>query len=101
MKTFVFDMTPPCTDCFITYIQADMRYLNGSYANVNTGMWFHHVAIVNYDRERRVGVSAAVCPGMAEMIFASGNERMPANICVNGYGITFHPIKIPSHHVAC
>ncbi|KAK3316258.1 hypothetical protein B0H66DRAFT_560838 [Apodospora peruviana] len=78
MKQFVSIMAPPCNDCLVTHIQAGLEYPNGSYANVNTGMWLHHVVVVNMNR------SSTVCPSNAEPMFASGNERTAANICVNG-----------------
>ncbi|KAM7188609.1 hypothetical protein V8F20_010496 [Naviculisporaceae sp. PSN 640] len=78
MKTFSSLIAPPCTDCYITHAQADLQYPNGTYANVNTGMWLHHVVISNLNR------TGAVCSMYADYVFASGNERTPANICVNG-----------------
>ncbi|KAF1812361.1 hypothetical protein P152DRAFT_482383 [Eremomyces bilateralis CBS 781.70] len=62
----------PCKDCFVTAIQANILYLDGKVANVNTGAWLHHMVITS-------GISP---------IFASGNERTPLR--VNGkykYGI--------------
>jgi len=62
----------PCTNCFITAIQANIIYSDGRTANVNTGAWLHHMVITK---------------GMQPM-FASGNERTPLRL--NGkykYGI--------------
>ncbi|KAM7199454.1 hypothetical protein V8F33_004481 [Rhypophila sp. PSN 637] len=78
MKTFAVLIPPPCTDCYITHVQADLQYLNGTSANVNTGMMFHHVVISNLSK------NSAVCPIFGDFVFASGNERTPVNICVNG-----------------
>jgi hypothetical protein len=61
-------------------MQAGLTYPNGSYANADTGMWLHHVVLTN------TAVPAAVC-GLSnggDRFFASGNERTPVNICVNG-----------------
>lgn len=79
MKTFSTTIPPPCSDCFVTHAQADLQYANGTYANVNTGMWLHHVVVFNLNR------SGIVCPTIPDIAFACGNERTPANICVNGY----------------
>lgn len=69
----------PCSSCIITHVQAGLQYPNGSYANINTGMWMHHVVVGNLAR------TGTTCPQFGEFVFASGNERTPANICVNGY----------------
>jgi hypothetical protein len=81
MQTFeVITATKPCSDCLITWMQAGLIYPNGTYANANTGMWLHHVVLTNTARP------AAVCgfSNGGERFFASGNERTPINICVNG-----------------
>lgn len=78
MKTFSALIAPPCTDCFITHVQADLQYPNGTYANINTGLWLHHAVVSNLNR------TGAVCSRYADYVFASGNERSPVNICVNG-----------------
>ena len=71
----------PCTDCLITWILAGLEYPNGTDANADTGLWLHHTVFSNTNR------TAAVCPQAktGDDFFASGNERTPANICVNGY----------------
>lgn len=78
MASFYFPIQPPCTDCLLTHIQADLEYANGSYANVNTGLSLHHVVIGN------LRLPSVTCPYVPERLFASGNERTPANICLNG-----------------
>ena len=88
MKNFGFAMPPPCSDCFVTYAQGDLQYPNGSYANANTGMWLHHVIIANLNR------AGIVCPTNAELAFASGNERVPINICSNGF-VDCHVLSHP------
>jgi len=32
-------MKKPCTDCYITAIQATLKYMDGSIANADTGVW--------------------------------------------------------------
>lgn len=69
----------PCTDCLITWMQAGLEYPDGSVADANTNLWLHHTVFAN------LGRVATVCPsGPGEEFFASGNERTPLNICVNG-----------------
>lgn len=70
--------TKPCSDCMITFMQADLTYEDGSYANSNTGMWLHHVVLLSPSQRD------TVCPKSPERVFASGNERTPVSICVDG-----------------
>jgi hypothetical protein len=35
----------PCDDCMIIGINAGLEYPDGTNANVDTGMWLHHVSI--------------------------------------------------------
>jgi hypothetical protein len=72
-------MTMPCSDCLITYIHAGLEYPNASYANVDTGMWLHHAVIYNANRRD------TSCPQAPERVFASGNERTPADLTANGF----------------
>jgi len=32
-------MKKPCTDCYITALQATLKYMDGSVANADTGVW--------------------------------------------------------------
>jgi hypothetical protein len=69
-----------CKNCTITYMEAGLQYPNGTYANANTSLWLHHVVLYNHNNLDTVcGVEE---PG--ERFFASGNERDPANISING-----------------
>ena len=70
----------PCTDCLITWMQAGLEYANGTDANADTNFWLHHTVFANLNR------TSTVCPGPEswDQFFASGNERTPVNICVNG-----------------
>ena len=49
MKSFteLQSITLPCTDCIITWMQADLQYTNGTTANANTGLWLHHTVMWN------------------------------------------------------
>jgi hypothetical protein len=37
------DVFKPCAKCTIVGINAGLEYLDGSNANIDTGMWLHHV----------------------------------------------------------
>jgi hypothetical protein len=81
MKTFTAPVAQkPCTDCLVTWIQAGLEYPNGTVANADTGLWLHHTVFSNTQR------TAIICPASStgDEFFASGNERTPTNICVNG-----------------
>lgn len=74
----------PCKDCLITYIQAGLTYPNGTYANANTSLWLHHVVLYNLNNVDAVCPTNLITGVPGERFFASGNERSPANICING-----------------
>lgn len=81
MKDFTQAMVQkPCSDCLLTWMQAGLEYPNGSIANANTSLWLHHTVFSNLDR------TAVICSeaGSGDPFFASGNERTPMDICVNG-----------------
>ena len=77
---FSMNVQMPCTDCLITWMQAGLEYENGTVANAETDLWLHHTVTYN------LGRTSAVCPGpeVPDGFFASGNERTPIDICVNG-----------------
>lgn len=69
-----------CKNCTITFMQAGLEYPNGTYANANTSLWLHHVVLYNHNNLDTVCGSEE--PG--ERFFASGNERSPINLGING-----------------
>lgn len=69
-----------CKNCTIIYMEAGLQYPNGTYANANTSLWLHHVVL--YNRNNLDTVCGDNEPG--ERFFASGNERDPTNISMNG-----------------
>jgi len=73
MKSFTTtNLALPCRDCYVTGFQADLRYPNGTIANVNTGMMLHHTILYNANRKD------ASCPDLERSIernFGAGNER--------------------------
>lgn len=73
----------PCSDCYITSFQADLK-ADGTTANFDTGMMLHHVVFTSQFR------SDATCSGTylglaGERFFASGNERTRISF-PDGYG---------------
>ena len=70
--------TMPCRDCYITSIQASLEHPNGTYGNTESGMYLHHVVLLNNGRPD------AVCPGFPDRFFASGNERTKFSLSLNG-----------------
>ena len=68
----------PCNDCLITFMQAGLEYPNGTYANTDTGMMLHHVVLTEN------GGRDSTCPKLPSRMFASGNERTPIDLTVNG-----------------
>lgn len=75
---------PPCTNCYITGMQPDLVYPDGSTANVNNGAMLHHVVLASQFR------SDPTCSGnllgiAGERFFASGNERTNIEM-PDGYG---------------
>jgi len=78
MGNYVFQISPPCTDCMITEAVANLEYTDGKYANANTGMYLHHAVVFNNK------TSSATCPGAQAAVFASGNERTVVSISING-----------------
>jgi hypothetical protein len=69
-----------CKNCTVTYMEAGLEYPNGTYANANTSLWLHHIVLYNLNNLDTVCGTEE----FGERFFASGNERSPVNICING-----------------
>lgn len=77
----------PCDgECTIIGMKAGLEYPDTKNANINTGMWLHHVVLFNKGQGRTDDtcaqrdisvphVSVLATPRNSERIFASGNER--------------------------
>jgi hypothetical protein len=79
-------LTKPCRNCYITAIQANLEYANGTTANVNTGAWLHHMVLFRGGSGNR----DLVCNSLLtpQRIYAAGNERTVSRINgVQKYGI--------------
>lgn len=88
-----YEVTKPCSNCYILGIEPNLVLEDGSTANFNNGTMLHHVVNVNYDRPDitcRPGFSDLInllglAAGGNERFFASGNERTINNM-PPGYG---------------
>ncbi len=65
------DASMPCRNCLITYMKPELIYEDGSIAIANTGLWLHHLVMLNMAKQM---VNCPVEKGR-ERFFASGNER--------------------------
>jgi hypothetical protein len=77
-NNFAFDVQRPCTNCYITSMQAGLVTPDGRSANVDRGLWLHHM--VMFDTSK----TDVTCPGLGvgalgQRFFSSGNERTPVN----------------------
>ena len=78
MSPVELDATPPCHDCLLTLMQANLIYPDGTTANRDTGMLLHHSNAFNPGREDLLG-----CMSLGELFFASGNERTTVDFSLN------------------
>ncbi len=60
----------PCDDCLVTLFKADLEMEDGTIADANTGMWLHHVVVVN------IGHKDIIDTKLPQRVFASGNEKV-------------------------
>jgi hypothetical protein len=87
----VRNVAKPCEDCYLTGITAGLEYADGSNANINNGLWLHHMVLMasgpgKWDATCRGNafslphIAVGGNPGNTERIFASGNERTPMDL---------------------
>lgn len=81
---FRIGVTKPCNNCYVTGMEANLKYPDGRTANIDTGMWLHHMVLF------QTGKADATCPStgvglVGQRFFASGNERSKVS-GVPGYG---------------
>ncbi|KAF1816587.1 hypothetical protein P152DRAFT_479101 [Eremomyces bilateralis CBS 781.70] len=81
-------MTPkvalPCTDCYITAMQAGLEYADGTEANIDTGAWLHHMVLYNTGQKDAICARKSALKLWPQRIFSSGNERTLARLNANG-----------------
>lgn len=82
------DVQKPCEECNILTQVGGLEYANGTDANIDTGMWLHHMVMHNIGPRRwdATGINSVICAPFlvsgtsaykAERFFVSGNERTP------------------------
>jgi hypothetical protein len=87
----VSNVQKPCNNCWITGMQAGLEYADGSNANINTGVWLHHMVLMSQGYGKWDPTCSAnpfslphfavgATPTNSERIFASGNERTPLEV---------------------
>jgi len=79
-----YDM--PCRDCYITGIEPDVVYADGSQANHHTGAMLHHVVVFDPSKSDATCGRQGVGFVTGQRVFASGNERTGAHLPA-GYGL--------------
>jgi hypothetical protein len=84
---FQFWIEKPCTECYITAMQADMEYPDGRTAGTDEGAWLHHVLFYNgmgwWGGKKDLVCTEKSLNGWVmspHRIFASGNERVPVRL---------------------
>ncbi|QDS68047.1 hypothetical protein FKW77_009716 [Venturia effusa] len=79
----------PCEECTIVGMNAGLEYPDGTNANIDTGLWLHHMVLFNigpgrYDatcKDAPVSLPHMIVgttPKGSERLFSSGNERTHA-----------------------
>jgi hypothetical protein len=83
---FELNIQKPCTNCYITGIQADLVYADGRRAGYSTAAQLHHMVLFNRDAGRTDATCGSSILGvLGQRFFASGDERTPAQL-PNGFG---------------
>jgi hypothetical protein len=82
--TLRLGVSRPCVSCYLTSMQARLRYPDGTTANYDTGIMLHHVMLSSQWRQD-VTCSGTALGLVGERFFASGNERTRIGFPL-GYG---------------
>jgi hypothetical protein len=73
----------PCTNCYITAAAPQLKYLDGTVANTDTGLWLHHFALFS-SGGLDATCSLTAVQLLGERFFVGANERtqgsFPANV---------------------
>jgi Stress up-regulated Nod 19 len=86
--TLRFGVSRPCVACYLTSMQARLRYANGTTANYDTGIMLHHVVLAS-QWQKDVTCSGTPLGLAGQRFFASGNERTLIDL-PPGYGYPVH-----------
>jgi hypothetical protein len=98
------DKEKPCSDCFITFLQAGLEDQAGNVVNTDVGQWLHHMVVMvtgpnRWDPTCKGNTTALpffvtnTSPETTERVFSSGNERTAADVSVSNLhaGYYFRP----------
>ena len=80
MLRFKNDVDPPCSDCVITVMSANLEYPDGTTADAGNGMWMHHIVFLN--KANLDGACGEKKPG--QRFWGAGNERSPLDLTNGG-----------------
>jgi hypothetical protein len=80
MLRFKRDVDPPCSNCVITVMSANLEYPNGTTADAANGMWLHHILF--YNKAHRDDICGEKEPG--QRFFGAGNDRTPLDLTNGG-----------------
>ena len=80
----------PCGNCYITGFTPQLKYPDGSIANIDTGLWLHHFGLYIFGRTDKTCPAPYPYNLLGERIFAGGNERSRA-ILPKGVGVRVNP----------
>lgn len=75
----------PCRDCYLTGVQPDLVYADGSQANHHSGAMLHHVMVFDPSQSDTTCGREGVGLVTGQRVFAAGNERTGAEF-PPGYG---------------
>jgi stress up-regulated protein Nod 19 len=89
---FVPDFPKPCTDCYITAITPELRFADGSRADMNNGVMLHHLVVAQPGAPDLTCARTDGIGAMGRRIFASGDERTPIAL-PEGFGFRVDPGK--------
>lgn len=78
-----YDM--PCQNCYITGVEPDLVYADGTSANYDTGAMLHHTVVFDPSQEDATCGRRGVGLVTGQRVFAAGNERTSAHL-PSGYG---------------
>lgn len=74
------EVDPPCSDCVITVMSANLEYPDGTTADATNGMWLHHIVFLN--KANLDGTCGEKKPG--QRFWGAGNERTPLDLTDGG-----------------
>jgi hypothetical protein len=72
-NNFGINVKRPCSNCYITSMQAGLITPDGQNANVDRGLWLHHMVMMDSSKADLCGWP------LGQRFFSSGNERTPVN----------------------